>query len=123
MKAWMRQIPISNKIYGTSKDRRSRSSGVEVMKAIAVYTHRRVITICPALIFAARRKDRVAGRAEILLDSIATRNGFSQRGAPPGRSMARNFIGLFIKDDIIRLVQPVRPNVRVNKRWLVNLNV
>jgi hypothetical protein len=42
-------------------------------------------TICPAVILAANRNDRVIGRTMILVLSIKTRNGFNQSGAPSGR--------------------------------------
>lgn len=42
-------------------------------------------TMCPALIFAASRNDRVNGRTITLVVSISTRNGLSQSGAPSGR--------------------------------------
>ena len=45
-------------------------------------------TIWPALILAASRKERVNGRTVILMVSIITRNGFSQSGAPLGKSLA-----------------------------------
>ena len=44
--------------------------------------------MCPALMLAASRNDRVIGRTRILVVSIRTRNGFSHEGAPPGRSEA-----------------------------------
>jgi hypothetical protein len=44
-----------------------------------------VKTICPAVMFAASRKDRVIGRTRILVVSISTKNGFSHSGAPSGR--------------------------------------
>lgn len=77
----------------------------------------------PALILAARRNERVMGRTEILEDSIRTRKGFSQDGAPPGKSMAMNFIGEDKSDEIINLSQSVRPNENVKIRWLEVLNV
>jgi hypothetical protein len=40
--------------------------------------------MCPALIFAASRNDKVIGRTIIEDDSISTRNGFNQSGAPSG---------------------------------------
>ena len=57
----------------------------------------------------------------MLVDSITTRNGFNQFGAPPGKIEAMNFIGLNIIDDIINLSQRVRPYDRVRMRWLVRL--
>jgi hypothetical protein len=44
----------------------------------------RPITICPALILAASRNDRVIGRTTIEDVSIKTRNGFNHVGAPSG---------------------------------------
>lgn len=78
-------------------------------------------TICPALMFAAKRKERVAGRAEMLVVSINTRNGFNQSGAPPGSRFARNFSGLLISEERISLNHKIRPNERVKIRWLVVL--
>ncbi len=82
-----------------------------------------VITMCPALILAARRKDRVIGRTEKLEDSTMTRNGLSHDGAPLGRSMATKFIGREKREERIILIQRVRPKEKVNKRWLVRLKV
>ena len=42
-------------------------------------------TICPALMFAASRNDRVNGRTITLVVSISTRNGLSQSGSPSER--------------------------------------
>jgi len=49
--------------------------------------------MCPALMFAARRKERVIGRTVILVVSINTKNGFNQSGAPSGRKWAINILG------------------------------
>lgn len=94
----------------------------EVRKACAAKIAIKIITICPALILAASRKDSVIGRTEILVDSTKTRNGFNQEGAPPGRSIARNFIGIDRIDERIILSHIVRPNESVISRWLVILN-
>jgi hypothetical protein len=72
---------------------------------------------------AASRKDRVAGRAAVLLDSINTRAGFNHSGAPPGSRLARNLVGLFRKEEMIKLNQPTKPKDMVNSRWLEALNV
>jgi len=74
------------------------------------------ITICPALMFAASRKERVAGRTVILVDSMATRKGFNHRGAPPGSREARNLVGLLMKADSIRANQAGKPREAVNTR-------
>jgi len=83
----------------------------------------KMITMCPALMLAARRKERVTGRTEKLEDSTTTRNGFSQAGAPPGRSMAINFIGRESIEDRIVLSQSVSPKEKVKRRWLVGLKI
>lgn len=80
------------------------------------------ITMWPALILAANRKERVTGRTEMLVDSIITKKGFSQVGAPPGRSMARNLEGDENAEDRIILSQRVRPKGSVSRRCLVELN-
>ena len=80
-----------------------------------------IITMWPALMLAARRKDKVIGRTVILEDSIKTRNGLSQEGAPPGSSMARNFMGAERREERIRLSHKVRPNENVKIRWLDEL--
>jgi hypothetical protein len=59
--------------------------------------------MCPAVIFAASRNDRVIGRTDTLIVSISTRNGFSHSGAPSGRKCAIDFFGLNANDDKIIL--------------------
>ena len=58
------------------------------IRVIIRYELRRVITMCPALIFAANRNDKVIGRAIILVVSISTKNGFNHNGAPLGSIFA-----------------------------------
>lgn len=77
----------------------------------------------PALMFAASRNDRVAGRTVTLLDSISTRNGFSHRGAPLGSRAAKNFIGALQKEDRIRVNHMTKPKESVSSRWLEELKV
>lgn len=50
--------------------------------------------MCPALMLAASRNDKVNGRTRILVVSISTRNGFSHKGAPSGRKCETNDLGL-----------------------------
>lgn len=73
-------------------------------------------TMCPALIFAARRKDRVMGRTKILEVSIIIRNGFNQSGAPSGRRWAMDFFGNLEVDDKRNLSHIGRPSDRVKIR-------
>ena len=72
--------------------------------------------IWPAVIFAARRKERVTGRAIILTVSTSTRKGFSQSGAPPGRRPARKDFGEYIALERIKESQSERPRGRVKIR-------
>lgn len=80
-------------------------------------------TIWPALILAASRKDKVIGRTEILVVSIKTKNGFNQKGAPPGRMPAAKLEGELITDDIMRASHNGRANVKVKNRWLEVLKI
>jgi len=52
----------------------------------------RLRTMWPALMFAARRNERVIGRTATLVVSINTRAGLSQSGAPSGRKWAIDFL-------------------------------
>jgi len=65
---------------------------------------------------AARRKDRVIGRTQILVVSIKVRKGFSHLGAPPGSRLARESVGEARIPEIIKASHSGRPNERVNKR-------
>jgi hypothetical protein len=77
----------------------------------------------PALIFAANRKDRVTGRTMILDDSINTKNGLSQSGAPSGRRWAIVALIDLMVLDIINSIHIGKPILKVNKRCLVTLKV
>ena len=45
-------------------------------------------TTCPAVIFAASRKERVRGRTKVLNVSTITKKGFNHLGAPEGKREA-----------------------------------
>lgn len=75
----------------------------------------------PAVMLAANRKDRVRGRTKILDDSINTRNGLSQSGAPSGRKCAVAALGLYENLEMIRLNHRGSPNDSVITRCLDNL--
>lgn len=79
-------------------------------------------TTCPALILAARRKDKVIGRSKILTVSISTRNGLSQSGAPEGSREAAKYEGELRIEERIKASHMGSPRLNVNKRWLVDLN-
>ena len=56
------------------------------------------------------------GRTRALRVSIRTRGGFSQAGAPPGRSAAAKVKGACWRLEIIRAAHSGRPNVMVKIR-------
>ena len=82
---------------------KNRNEFTDVNSALAQYSLINVRTICPAVMLAASRNDRVIGRTDTLIVSISTRNGFSHSGAPSGRKWAIDFLGLNAKDEIISL--------------------
>lgn len=55
--------------------------------------------MCPALILAASRKDRVRGREDVLVVSTRDRNGLSHCGVPWGTSLASVAVGSNFSDD------------------------
>lgn len=77
----------------------------------------------PALMLAASRNDNVIGRTIILDDSISTKNGFSQSGAPSGSRCAIVALIDLIALDIIKSIHIGKPILRVNNKCLVTLNV
>jgi len=79
--------------------------------------------MCPALILAASRNDRVIGRTAILVDSISTKKGFNQSGAPSGRRWAAVALGLWTALDRISDSHRGNPSDRVRIKCLVILNV
>jgi hypothetical protein len=79
--------------------------------------------MCPALIFAASRKDSVSGRTKTLVVSINTKNGFNQSGAPSGRKWAVDFLGLCVNLDTINLSHKGSPIIKVKIRCLEDLKM
>lgn len=73
----------------------------------------RIRTICPALIFAASRKDRVNGREEVLVVSTSERKGLSHCGVPWGTSLARVAGASKLSEDRIYLNQRGSPSLAV----------
>lgn len=119
MNAWMAPIASSNIIYpmwigSTIINVRE----IPVNIRATAYEPIKARTMCPALMLAASRNDKVAGRTEILIVSARTRNGFSQSGAPSGRSAAVNDFKFFVIDLMIIANHIGRPNDSVNSRWL-----
>lgn len=65
--------------------------------------------MCPALILATSRIERVIGRTHSLTVSTKTKNGFNAAGAPPGRRLAAADEGLWEAPEIIKESQRGRP--------------
>jgi hypothetical protein len=117
------QMATSNRMYPIVTSRRMIDDDRDLNTAAAQYTPTRLRTMCPALMLAASRKDRVAGRTMILVVSISTRNGFSQSGAPSGRKCATDAFGLFVNVDNIILSHRGNPKLSVKIRCLDVLNM
>lgn len=77
--------------------------------------------MCPAVMFAASRNDRVIGWTNTLIVSVSTRNGFSHVGAPSGRKCAIVFLGCFVSLDRIISIHIGSPIDRVMIKCLVFL--
>jgi hypothetical protein len=77
--------------------------------------------MCPAVMLAASRKDKVSGRTETLTDSIITRNGLSQSGAPSGNRCAADALGAFTQLEIMKAAHIGSPSLRVITKCLDNL--
>lgn len=73
--------------------------------------------MCPALILAAKRKDKVIGRTSILNVSIIINAGESHEGAPEGRRLAINWEGELIIEDIINDNHNGNPKIKVKIKW------
>jgi len=66
-----------------------------------MYTVTKESTICPVLMLAASRNDRVIGRAEILRISILSKNLFNHPGAPLGINPATNDDRFLVIEEMI----------------------
>jgi len=78
--------------------------------------------MCPALILAIKRTDKVIGRAIILTVSISTKNGFKAAGAPIGRRAATTELGIYTTPEIIKDSQRGKPKENDTAKCLVALN-
>lgn len=88
-----------------------------------LYEESSAITVCPAVIFAPKRKLRVIGRTEILVVSTVTRNGDIQFGDLAGSKCASHDFGSQDKAERIILIHKGRANVRVKSRCLDKLKI
>ena len=89
---------------------------IELNIAPAQYNLTSVSTMWPAVMFAAKRKDRVIGRTKILVVSIITRKGFSHSGAPSGKKCAVDFFAEYLKEEISILIHIGKPIESVSRR-------
>lgn len=105
-KAWTRQIINSNIRYPIDV---ARGKGMIVSTRVVRKIEEAAVVIipritCPALILAARRKDKVIGRMYDLRVSTRDRNHAIVKGVFPGRKCADEIFMLLIIDVIIVLV-------------------
>lgn len=91
----------SNAIYPLDSVSRNKNEDVDENIAPTQYSLIRVNTMCPAVILAANRNDKVIGRTIILVVSIITKNGFNHSGAPSGKKCATDFLGEWANDEMI----------------------
>lgn len=80
-------------------------------------------TMCPALILAANRNERVKGRTKILIVSIKISGGLNHLGAPLGRRDALNSFGEFRAEDKINPNHKGAPKDRVITKCEVVLKI
>lgn len=118
--AWIKQIAVSNRI----KNIENSSNDIDVRDILNNRGVRneviKIRTMCPALIFAASRKDSVNGRTSTLIDSKITRAGFNHIGAPSGNKWAKNSLGLKIALEITMDSQHGRAIETVKIIWEVH---
>lgn len=118
----MRQIPISNIIYLIWIINRDENDNIEVNNAEEAAIPISPKRMCPALMLAASRNERVMNRTEMLRVSVITRNGLSHSGAPLGSRWATKDFGAWVIALIIKLNQRGNPRDRVRSKCLVGLN-
>jgi hypothetical protein len=75
------------------------------------------ITTCPAVIFAAKRKQRVNGRNKILINSIITIIGLNIRGVPVGSNLAKKVVKDRFIEDMINANHKGIPKEKVKRTW------
>ena len=119
----MRQIPTSNRMYPICEEMKQNAVSISRNNHTAVYVPISVRTICPAVMLAASRKERVSGRESVLRVSTRTRNGVSQEGAPLGERLAVVCMMLNVMAERIIVSHNGKPKLAVNKMWLVRLNM
>ena len=80
------------------------------------------IKICPAVMLAAKRTDKVIGRIIWLTLSINVMNCESAIGVPVGTIWARKLFKFFLMENIIKPSQKGRAILNVNAIWAVIVN-
>jgi len=79
-------------------------------------------TMCPALMLAANRNDKVIGRTAMLTVSIMISAGLNHPGAPEGKRWAINILGENENEERIRDNHRGSPIEKVISKCLVGLN-
>lgn len=97
--------------------------GNNIQEFLTIWLPNNVNKRCPAIIFAARRTDKVIGRMILLTSSIKTIKGINTGGVPEGTKWARNSVRLFVNLNIIKATQRGRAKERVIAIWLVAVKV
>lgn len=82
----------------------------------------KVISKCPATIFAINRTAKVPGRMMLLTVSMHTINGINTEGVPGGTKWASMWKVWLIQPKIIKLIHKGKPRVNVTAKWLVPVN-
>lgn len=94
-----------------------------IPEARAVWLPSRVISKCPATMFAINRTDSVIGRIKFLIDSINTIKGISPAGVPLGTIWANIWVVLFTHPYTIKASHRGRANPRVRVRCLDEVKI
>lgn len=87
------------------------------------FEERRVISKCPAIIFAVSRTARVPGRIMFLIVSINTINGIKTAGVPLGIKWENIFWVLFNQPKNIKVIQIGREKDRLKIKCLVEVKI
>jgi len=90
---------------------------------VVVKLHNRPKIMCPAIIFAANRTDKVMGRIDSLINSTQTIKGVINIGVPLGIRCAFSFFGVFIIGYMTDINHTGMAMLKVIDGWEVCVNV
>lgn len=114
---WIKATPNSRIVIKTSE-------AIEEVKTNPLFIDLieiRAMIICPAIMFAVRRTDKVKGRIINLILSITTINGIRALGQPKGTKWANKE---FKEEPPVIIIdnQNLRPKDILTLKWLVEVN-